>query len=60
MYLLERVEIDHTPFNIFVIDEESMLVLGRPYITVIIDCHTRMILGFYLSFSPPSIEAVLR
>ncbi|WP_337882610.1 Mu transposase C-terminal domain-containing protein [Chromobacterium haemolyticum] len=60
MYLLERVEIDHTPFNIFVIDEESMLVLGCPYITVIIDCHTRMILGFYLSFSPPSIEAVLR
>lgn len=60
LYLLERVEIDHTPLNLFVVDEVSLLVLGRPYITWIIDCHTRMILGFYLSFSPPSIEAVLR
>lgn len=60
LYLLERVEIDHTPLNVFALDEISLLVLGRPYITWIIDCHTRMILGFYLSFSPPSIEAVLR
>ncbi|MGY8627951.1 Mu transposase C-terminal domain-containing protein [Chromobacterium violaceum] len=60
MYLLERIEIDHTPLDVFIIDEDSTLALGRPQITVAIDCHTRMILGFYLSFSPPSIEAVLR
>lgn len=59
-YLLERVEADHTPLNLFVIDEDTQLVLGRPYVTWIIDCHSRMILGFYLSFSPPSIEAVFR
>ena len=60
MYLLERVEVDHTPLNLFVIDEKTQLVQGRPYVTWMIDCHTRMILGFYLSFSPPSIEAVFR
>lgn len=59
-YILERVEIDHTPLNVFVCDEEALLVLGRPYVSWLLDCHSRMILGFYLSFSPPSIEAVLR
>ena len=57
-YPLERVEIDHTPLNLFVVDEETLLVLGRPYVTWMIDCFSRMIIGFYISFSPPSIEAV--
>ncbi|WP_434654939.1 Mu transposase C-terminal domain-containing protein [Chromobacterium violaceum] len=59
-YLLERVEIDHTPLNLFVIDEETQLLLGRPYVTWMIDCHSRMVLGFYISFAPPSIDAVFR
>lgn len=59
-YLLERVEIDHTPLNLFVIDEETFLALGRPYVTWMIDCYSRMILGFYISFAPPSIDAVFR
>lgn len=57
-YILERVEIDHTPLNLFVVDEESALVLGRPYVTWMIDCHSRMILGFYISFAAPSIDSV--
>ncbi|SMF08447.1 Mu transposase C-terminal domain-containing protein [Pseudogulbenkiania subflava] len=59
-YPLERVEIDHTPLNLFVVDEETLLVLGRPYVSWIIDCYSRMILGFYISFAPPSIDAVFR
>lgn len=59
-YLLERTEIDHTPLNLFVIDEETLQVLGRPYVTWMIDCSTRMICGFYVSFGPPSIDAVFR
>lgn len=59
-YILERVEIDHTPLDLFVCDEETQLVLGRPYVSWMIDCNSRMIPGFYISFSPPSIDAVLR
>jgi len=59
-YLLERVEVDHTPLNLFVIDEDTLLVLGRPYVTWMLDCHSRMILGFHISFAPPSVHSVLR
>lgn len=58
IYLLERVEIDHTPLDLFVIDEKSLMALGRPYVTWAIDGYSRQILGFYLSFAPPGIEAV--
>lgn len=59
-YILERVEIDHTPLNVFVCNEDTQLVSGRPYVSWVIDCHSRMIPGFYVSFSPPSIDAVFR
>lgn len=57
---LERVEIDHTRLDAFVVDEETMLPLGRPWLTLCIDVHTRAILGFDLSFDPPSHLTVAR
>lgn len=57
-FLLERVEIDHTPLDLFVIDDQNLLVLGRPYVTWAIDCYSRQILGFYISFTAPGVEAV--
>lgn len=57
---LERVEIDHTRLDVFVVDEETMLPLGRPWLTLCIDVHTRSILGFDLSFDPPSHLTVAR
>lgn len=57
--ILERVEIDHTPLDLFVVDEATGLPLGRPWLTVVLDHHSRMILGYYLSFGPPSAEAVV-
>lgn len=57
---LERVEIDHTKIDLFVVDEETMLPLGRPWLTLCIDTHTRAILGFDLSFDPPSYLTVSR
>ncbi|WP_440216644.1 Mu transposase C-terminal domain-containing protein [Chromobacterium piscinae] len=57
-YLLERVEADHTPLNIFIRDDESLQVLGKPHITWMIDVMSRMIIGFYISFSPPNIRSV--
>lgn len=57
---LERVEIDHTPLDVFVVDERQQLPLGRPWITVAIDKRSRMVLGFYISFAAPSVESVMR
>lgn len=57
-FILERVEIDHTPLDLFVVDDKTWLPLGRPWLTLAIDHYSRMVLGFYLSFSPPSVESV--
>jgi putative transposase len=58
-HILERVEIDHTPLDLQVIDKVTRLVLGRPWITLAIDRKSRCILGFYVSFNPPSAYSVL-
>ncbi|SPA45109.1 Integrase catalytic subunit (modular protein) [Cupriavidus taiwanensis] len=57
---LQRVEVDNTPLDILVIDEATRLVLGRPWVTVMIDRYSRMVVGFYVSFRRPSVESVLR
>lgn len=55
---LDRVEIDHTVIDLMVVDERSGLPLGRPYLTVAIDSFTRCVLGYYMSFEPPSYLSV--
>lgn len=55
---LERAEIDHTPLDLFVVDDHNGLPLGRPYITACIDDYTRCVLGLYVGFVPPSYESV--
>ena len=57
---LERAEIDHTLLDLMVIDDVSGLPLGRPWLTVCIDNHTRCVLGIYISFEPPSHFTVSR
>ncbi|MBL0121599.1 MAG: DDE-type integrase/transposase/recombinase [Betaproteobacteria bacterium] len=57
--ILERVEIDHTLLDLFVVDSRSGIILGRPWLTIVIDAHSRAILSFYLSFGPPSWVAVM-
>lgn len=57
---LQRVEMDHTPLDIQVIDESTQLVLGRPWITLMIDHYSRMIVGMHISFRGPSVDSVLR
>lgn len=58
--LLERVEIDHTKLDFFVVEKESFIPLGRPWITTLCDVHSRSVLGFYIGFTPPSFVAVAR
>ncbi|MEG6520852.1 DDE-type integrase/transposase/recombinase [Desulfotomaculum sp. 1211_IL3151] len=56
--ILERVEIDHSPIDLLVPDENNKL--RRPYITAAIDKFSRMILGFCISFEPPSYSTVMQ
>lgn len=58
-YRLEVVEIDHTAANIMIVDDKN-LCLGRPTITVAIDRYTRMIVGLYIGFEPPSTYSVMQ
>lgn len=58
--LLERVEIDHTKLDFFVVEKDNQHPLGRPYITTLCDTHTRSVLGFYIGFTPPSYVSVAR
>jgi putative transposase len=57
---LQRVSMDHTPSDIIVVDDNTMLPLGRPTITSALDEHTRCPTGFYTGFEPPSCLSVMR
>ncbi len=56
---LERVEIDHTRLDLFVIDPVTTMPIGRPTLTLAIDKYSRMILGFYISFHGAGFLAVM-
>ena len=58
LFPLERAEIDHTRMDLFVIDDEIGMPLGRPWLTVCLDDFSRSILGLNLSFEPPSYRTV--
>jgi putative transposase len=57
---LQRVSMDHTPGDIVIVDDNTMLPLGRPTITSALDEHTRCPMGFYTGFEPPSCLSVMR
>ena len=57
-YPLQLIEIDHTPCDIILVDDEHRLPIGRPWITVAIDIYSRMIAGYYLSMNAPSVTSV--
>ncbi|MFM0428439.1 DDE-type integrase/transposase/recombinase [Paraburkholderia aspalathi] len=57
---LERVEVDNTPLDILVIDSSTGLLLGRPWITAMIDAYSRMVVGMHISFRKPNALTVLR
>ena len=52
-YPYAYIQIDHTPLDIILVDDEYRLPLSRPWITLAIDVFSRMVAGFYLSFDPP-------
>ena len=44
--------------NVAVFDSDWMLPIGRPTVTILIDVCTRCIVGFLVSFEPPSLYSV--
>ncbi|MER8900034.1 hypothetical protein NKI35_30710 [Mesorhizobium sp. M0676] len=40
--------------DVFVVDEETRLPLGRPWVTVALDIFSRMVTGLYLTMEAPS------
>lgn len=52
-------EVDHTPLDIFVIDPDSGKAAARPWMTTILDRYSRCIVGFSLSFAPPSWASIM-
>jgi putative transposase len=57
-YPMQLIEIDHTPVDIILVDDDKREPIGRPYLTVAIDIYSRMIVGYYLSLNPPSVTSV--
>ncbi len=55
--VLERVEVDHSPLKVVVGTEAGPI--GQPWLTVLIDYYSRMILGFCLGFDPPSYAVLM-
>lgn len=55
--ILELVEIDHSPVDILVTDENG-IVIGRPTFTVVLDRKSRCCLGYHLSLAGHGTQAV--
>jgi putative transposase len=56
---LHHAQMDHTRVDIILrAEHDRNVVIGRPWVTLLIDVHTRVILGFYLSMYAPSLIAV--
>lgn len=55
---LAVVQMDHTPVDLILVDDKDRLPIGRPYLTIAIDCFSRMITGFYITLEAPSALSV--
>ncbi|WP_245823628.1 transposase family protein [Photobacterium proteolyticum] len=58
--VLEKVEIDHSPLDLILLDDELDIPLGRPYLTLLIDQYSKSIVGFHLGFKDPSYYSVMK
>lgn len=55
---LDRVQIDHTLVDVHLLDTVHRLPIGRPWLTLLLDTATRMVLGLYLTLDAPSSGGV--
>ncbi|MBV6659808.1 DDE-type integrase/transposase/recombinase [Pseudomonas yamanorum] len=55
---LDKTEMDHCLIDCIIVDEITRKPLCRPWVTLIIDLYSRVVLGFYLSVHAPSSYSV--
>ncbi|HTX85276.1 MAG TPA: transposase, partial [Streptosporangiaceae bacterium] len=48
------MQIDHTKVDIMLVDDITRACIGRPWLTLVLDVHSRVVAGLYLSLDPPS------
>lgn len=51
--------LDHTELDIELVCSRTGKVLGKPYLTLMIDAFTRRVLAFYISFESPSYRSCM-
>lgn len=52
------LQIDHTQVDIELVDEVYRIAIGKPWLTVAICVHSRLVAGWYVSLDPPGSLAV--
>lgn len=57
---LEVCEVDHTPSDLMVVDDDTYLPLGRPVLTGIVDHNTTSLMTLRDEYSPESSSTVAR
>ncbi|GEM_PF-3060963 len=57
--ILERVEIDYTKLDLFIVDEEDRFPIGRPTLTYALDVYSGFPLGVYVGFERHSYRSVM-
>jgi putative transposase len=55
---LQRIQVDHTLCDVWLVDSVTREPVGRPWITIVIDEYSRTILSFVLTFEYPSATTV--
>lgn len=51
--------IDHTELDQELTDSRTGANLGRPWLTILLDAYTRLVLAFFLTFDPPSYRSCM-
>lgn len=51
----EMYQIDHTLADVVVLDSTHLKPIGRPWLTLVMDVFSRMVVGFWVALDPPSI-----
>lgn len=55
----EYIAIDHTVVDVFIVDDDTGMPLGRPVLGIAIDVSTRCIAAIHVGWESPSISTVL-
>ena len=55
---LQYVFADHYRLDVLHVDDEFREVLGRLWLTVLIDAYSRAVIGLWLGYADPSIESI--